>query len=48
MNAIYAHILMTDAAEMNDENFYIRCIYPNAEPGMKEDWVQNAVKLPGN
>lgn len=43
MDTIYPLILTTDATERNDESFYIRYIYPNAEPGRKGDWLQNAV-----
>jgi len=42
MDTIYPLILTTDATERNDESFYIRYIYPNAEPGRKGDWLQNA------
>jgi hypothetical protein len=47
MDTIYPLILMTDAAEMNDESFHIQHIYPNAEPGGKGGYVQNAVKPQG-
>ena len=47
MDTMNHHISMIDAAEKNDESFYIRCIYPNAEPEKKGDYVQNAVKPQG-